>query len=132
MIEKALKYLFRQAEPYIREIDGHTYSNKELERISYNPKAAEIELNTLSSLTGYIKSGIDKMQGKMIIHVQSPTKVCLYSCLDDERKREHIATVKARVPAFNFGQFMGHEAFALICSLNLLIRLRTLQTKSFF
>lgn len=113
MIEKALKYLIGLAAPNFEEINGEQYSDKPLYRISHNPKASEIEMNTLSSLSDYIKSGIDKMHGNMIIHIQSPTRVELYSCLDDERERERIAVVSARVPDFKFGQFMGHEAFCI-------------------
>ena len=113
MIEKALRYLSIMVAPTIREIHGEQYSDKPLHRICHNPKAGKIEMNTLSSLVDYIKSDVDEMQGKMIIHIQSPTRVELYSCLDDEREREHIAVVYARVPDFKFGQFIEHENFCI-------------------
>lgn len=113
MIEKALRYLNSMVAPTIREIYGEQYSDKPLHRICHNPKAGKIEMNTLSSLVDYIESGVDEMKGNMIIHIQSPTRVELYSCLDGEREREHIAVVYARVPDFKFGQFMEHENFCI-------------------
>ena len=94
-------------------IDGEMYSDKELHRISYNPKAKEIEMNTLSSLVDYIKANVDEMSGQMIIHVQSPTKVEMYSELDMERKREYMVEVNAKTPEFSFNKLIDHEAFCI-------------------
>lgn len=113
MIEKALKYLVNLAEAKIHYVDGQTYSEKELHRISYNPKASEIEMNTLSSIVEYIKANIDEMNGNMIVHVKSPTCVALYSSLDRERRREYMVEVNAQVPEFKFNQFMDHESFCI-------------------
>ena len=49
----------------------------------------------------------------MIIHVESPTVVSLYSCLDLDRGREYIASVYAELPSFSFGKFIEHERFLI-------------------
>lgn len=113
MIKKALEYLVELAKPNFETIGGYVYSDKPLERIDYNPKAAKIEMNTLSSLIDYIKANVDEMPGKMIIHVQSPTLVQMYSELDYERKREYMVEVNASVPDFRFNQFSDHEPFCI-------------------
>ena len=113
MIKKALEYLIDLAEPHFKEVDGYLYSDKPLEKIYYNPKAAKIEMNTLSSLIDYIKANVDEMLGKMIIHVQSPTVVQMYSELDYERKREYMVEVNASVPDFSFNKFIDHEPFCI-------------------
>jgi hypothetical protein len=113
MIEKALKYIISMKKPEILEIAGHTYSDKDLERISYNPKASTIEMCTLSSLIDYIKAKIDVMSDHMIIHVKSPTCVQMYSKLDHERKREYMVEVNAQVPEFDFNRFIDHEKFCI-------------------
>lgn len=113
MIKKALEYLVELAKPNFETIGGYVYSDKPLERIYYNPKAAKIEMNTLSSLIDYIKANVDEMPGKMIIHVQSPTLVQMYSELDYERKREYMVEVNASVPDFRFNQFSDHEPFCI-------------------
>lgn len=113
MIKKALEYIVGMSAPNVREIDGETYSDKPLNRISYVPRATSIEMGTLSSLIDYIKSGVDIFPEKMIIHVLSPIKVAMYSALDAERKREYVVEVNANVPAFGFNQFMDHETFCI-------------------
>lgn len=113
MIKKALEYIVGLKAPEVLDIDGDTYSDKELHRIYYNPKAATIEMSTLTSLVDYIKGDIDTMDGSMIVHVASPTKVRLYSQLDIDRKREYMVDVEAQTPDFTYGRYMGHESFLI-------------------
>ena len=113
MIKKAFEYIVGLAEPKVQVVENQFYSDKPLHRISYVPRATSIEMNTLSSLIDYIKSGVDTFADNMIIHIQSPTRVSMYSALDREREREYVVEVKANVPAFNFNQFMDHEAFCI-------------------
>ena len=113
MIKKAMEYIASISAPNFKEIDGETYCDKPLNRISYVPRASSIEMGTLSSLIDYVKSGVDIFPEKMIIHVLSPTHVAMYSALDGERKREYVVEVNANVPAFGFNQFMDHESFCI-------------------
>lgn len=113
MLKDFIKYIVGLAEPHIQDIGGETYSDKPLHRISHIPYASEIRMNTLSSLIEYIKSGVDSFGEKMIVHVQSPTCVSMYSALDVERNRENVVEVRANVPEFSFNQFMDHEAFCI-------------------
>lgn len=114
MLKEALRYLMEDMSVVNKvEIGGKTFTDRPMHYVIHNPKANAIGLNTLSSLIEYIKSGVDKMDGKMIVHVQSPTKVQFYSSLDDERKREVIAEVVAQVPDFRFGSFYDHESFCI-------------------
>lgn len=112
MIQKALQYIVNLAEPKVQTIDGETYSDKTMHRVSFNPKAEPIQLNTLTSLVDYILSGFDT-HGKLFVHVVSPVEVKVFSALDGERIREELLTVNALVPRFIFGQFMEHEAFCI-------------------
>ncbi len=113
MEREALEYAVELAEPHVKQINGEFYSDKLLKRIVHNPKAEAIKFTTLRSLIDYIKSGTDIMSDKMIIHVESPTVVSLYSCLDLDRGREYIATVYAELPTFSFGTFIEHERFLI-------------------
>lgn len=113
MIKKALEYIVGLSEPRVQVINDQVYSDKPLNRISYVPRAKSIEMNTLSSLIDYIKSGVDSFGTNMIIHVQSPTRVCMYSALDFEREREYVVEVNAQLPRFAFDQFQDHEAFCI-------------------
>lgn len=119
MIKEALKYLIGLGEANIKEVtlpDGtvQVYSDKHLERVSkYIPRADELNMHTLSSFVDYIKAGIDTMAPKMIIHVESPVKVSLYSQLDEDRERECIVEVCAQVPGFEYERFIDHERFCI-------------------
>lgn len=113
MLKSFIQYIVGLSAPNIQDIGGVSYSDKQLHRINPIPYANEIQLNTLSSLIDYIKSGVDTFSGKMIIHVQSPVRVAMYSALDTERKREEIVTVNAQIPSFEFGRFMDHESFCI-------------------
>lgn len=112
-IKEALEYIVGLRKPEIVEIGGENYSDKQLNRIVHNPKAREIDMTTLTSLVEYIKANIDQMDEKMIIHVQSPTKVSLYSQLDKDRVREYLVEVNAQVPDFQYGKYIGHESFLI-------------------
>lgn len=113
MLKEALQYIIGLSEPNIQNIDGETYSDKQLHRISYIPKADPIKLNTLSSLVDYLTSGIDNLDAHLFVHVQSPTRVSVFSSLNVDRDRECLAEVNAQVPAFNFDHFIDHEAFCI-------------------
>lgn len=113
MIKEALQYIVGLKEPVVKEINGHTYSDKALERISYIPYASAIELSTLTSLVEYIKSNTDYLPEKMLVHVVSPVHVVLCSHLNGERKRETIAKVCANLPDFRFGRFIDTEEFVI-------------------
>lgn len=113
MIKKALEYIVGLSSPVVQEIGLETYSDKPLHRISYIPRATSIEMSTLSSLIDYIKSVVDTFGQNMIIHVQSPTRVSMYSALDCEREREYVVEVNAQLPRFVFDQFQDHEAFCI-------------------
>ena len=113
IIKEAIEHLLELGKPNVQDINGITYSDKDLEPIIYNPKARAIQMNTLTSLVDYIKAQVDEMDEKMIVHVQSPTKVSLYSALDGERIRENMVEVLARVPGFEYGRFIDHERFCI-------------------
>lgn len=119
MIKDALKYLVSLGEAKVQDVtlpDGtvQTYTDKPLNRLSKHiPMATSIKMSTLTSLVDYIKSDVDKMAEKMIIDVSSPTEVRLYSQLNQERDREEIAVVSARIPDFAFNSFMEQEKFCI-------------------
>ena len=113
MIKEALEYIVSLRKPEILEIGNETYSDKPLSRISYIPMASKISMITLTSLVEYIQAHIDDMAENMIVHVVSPTKVLLYSMLNDEREREYMAEVNAELPEFPFGNFIEHERFLI-------------------
>lgn len=113
MIKEALQYIVGMKAPEVMEIDGQTYSDKDLRRICYNPKAKTIEMTTLTSLVEYIKANIDSMSERMLVHVEDPYHVSLYSQLDSDRVREYLVEINAQIPEFRYGSYMDHESFLI-------------------
>lgn len=113
MIKEALQYIVGLSEANIKEICGQKYSDKELRRISYNPKAESIRMGTLTSFVEYLKSEADPMMNKMFVHIVSPMEVRLISRLDNERIRETLVKVVCDTPDFTYGHYIGHEEFLI-------------------
>lgn len=113
MTREALQYVVGLSEANILEINGDTYTDKQVHRIDNNLRAAAIEMNTLTSLLDYAKAFADEMSDQMLVQVVSPTEVKLISCLDMDRKRECLVNVEAMIPEFAYGRYMDHESFII-------------------
>lgn len=114
MLKEALEYIVGLKEPTVEMYNGEYYSDKPLHRVEdYIPKASSVTVRTLTSLIDYIMANIDCMAEKMIVAVESPTTVRLYSKLDENRDREYLMTAEAFLPEFRFGQFIDQESFCI-------------------
>lgn len=113
MIKGALEYIVGMRKPDIVEINGQTYSDKRLERVSYEPSAEPFRLSTLESLIKYIKSDLEVPSTSYFLHVESSTCVKLLSTLDCNRKRECLAVVNAELPRFDFEEYIPQEKFCI-------------------
>lgn len=115
MLKAAIEKILSLSEPHIEDIEGRKYVDKNLVPINKELRAEEITMNTLSSLVDFIKKSVAdfKPGHKYIIQVVSPTVVRLISDLDDDRKRETLAEVKAELPQFEFGEFIENEKFVI-------------------
>lgn len=120
MIKEALQYIVGLSEAKVQDItlaDGtvQTYSDKPLHRLQKHIPMVDkaIEMCTLTSLVDYIKGNIDSMSDKMIIQVVAPETVVLFSQLNEERYREKMVVVKARIPDFRFDTYMDQENFCI-------------------
>lgn len=113
MTRNAMEYIVEQAQPKVIELDGERYSDKRLIRIPWNERAEALRVSTLTSLVEYIKSEVDNIESKMLVHVVSPTEVQLVSSLDLDRKREVLVSAVADLPEFQYGEYIGHEKFLI-------------------
>ena len=115
MLKAAIEKILSLNEPHIELIEGRKYVDKNMTLINKELRAEGITMNTLSSLVDYIKKSVDdfKLGHNYIIQVVSPTVVRLISDLDDDRKRETLAEVKAELPKFDFGEFIENEKFVI-------------------
>lgn len=115
MIEKALKYLVNLGEAKLMDIGTGKYSDKPIHRIN-EPLADDISATTLTSLVGYLKSGMDKKSSdRLIVHVVSPHIVQLLSELNNDRQREVYIECKALTPNnIRYNNFMETEQFNIM------------------
>ena len=113
MIKEALEYIVGLSRPELVETEDGHWSDRKLSRVSYNPKAEAVKMSTLTSLVDYIKSGVDKITERMVVHVVSPLEVRLFSRLDPDRRRETLVIAQGQVPTFEYGSYMGHERFLI-------------------
>ncbi len=100
MIKEALAYVVGLSRPELVETEDGRWSDRKLNRVSYNPKAEAVKMSTLTSLVDYLRSGVEGITERMIVHVAGPLEVRLFSQLDCDRLRETLVTVEGQGPAF--------------------------------
>ncbi|MCP8383858.1 hypothetical protein NMF94_16130 [Clostridioides difficile] len=98
-----------------KEVNGVTYTTDHLIPVHSKP-VEKIGLNTLDGLIGYIKSEFDSeaKSDRLIVHVESPKSVVLYSELMASGKRNVYVDSKALLPHINFGCSLGTEEFNIM------------------
>ena len=113
MTRDALQYVVGLKTAEVLDINGGKYVDKNVQRVDKEIRASAIQMNTLTSLVDYLKAGVDSMADKMLVQVVSPMKVVVLSMLDADRKREELVDVKAMIPDFEYGRYMGNERFII-------------------
>lgn len=123
-LKEALQYITglkaQSMDPKVVEINGDTYCDKQLTRYHRFPFADAINISTLTALVDYIKGKPEELRASMILHVESPTTVRLYSGLIDERKREHLIRAEAIINQFSFDHAYDQERFLIELQANFL------------
>lgn len=122
-LKDALAYAvsLRENQDVIYYAEGKTFYDaekatlREVEPIKY---AKSLEVNSLTGLVGYLKERFDEeftkdVPTKLLIHVESPTKVRVYSPLDTDRRRESLIEAVAVLDKFPYGQFLNQERFKI-------------------
>lgn len=112
MIKDAIRYVVELGNRKEVEINGHMYSNNNLELIR-TPSISTIRVNTLTGLVTYIKSRFDGIGNrKYMVHVESPTEVCFISSFGgNDNGRDILISAKPLLPQINFNRYMGTEEF---------------------
>ena len=113
---EALEYLVNlgeKKEPII-ELDQGTFSRVSLNRVT-EPVASKLTVSTLTGLVDYIKTNVDKLEGKLLIQVKSPEEVTLYSPLNADREREKYVSAEAILPNnVAYERFLDTERFNIM------------------
>lgn len=113
-----LEKIEEMTNPCIDEVDGHTYSDKNLSLIA-EPVAAPIEATTLTSLIDYLQDNRDVLDSKeIIIQVRAHDAVWIRSNLNKDMERSLYISAWASTPSLNLNDFMGREAFNIMLQAN--------------
>jgi len=117
MIRQALEYLIDLGINYnpLVEIGGKTYSKTPLNPVK-EIGPAPLEFNFLDSLITYLKDGPDYLcKGKLIVEIESPTKLALRTQLSQKfNERFTPVLCAALVNPFPWGQFMEPDNFIIM------------------
>lgn len=123
-LKEALQYLValgeKSASPEVLEICGKTYATKDLTQYGGIEYARSLEVSSLTAVLDYIAAARAEFRQDMILHVESPKKVSLVSCLDEARRRECLLTAKANVSEFEFDRWYDQERFIMELQANFL------------
>ena len=129
MIKEALQYIVDLKKPEIVQINGDTYSDKGLNRISpvVNRAKHSVTMNTLTSFIDYIKAQVTRDglydYNKLYVHIESPTKVVAFETDNViDREKTYICSALAELPSVNYGNYYDSESF------NILLQSRFCQT----
>lgn len=112
--KESLEYLVGLAKNELEVINGQTYSTKRLQLVQ-GPIPEELEVTTLTGLVDYLKNDLDNRSEKVIVHVESPKKVSLYSPLRKDVTREKYILCRALIPEnVKFDRFLNTEEFNIM------------------
>lgn len=114
MLKEMFQYVVGLKAPEIKELNGVTYSDKELYEIhaqEHFPSA--LKVSTLSSITTYIKDNPDAIKEMpYIIHIRNYNEVALLLPLTERTKDRAVHMVAMNdVKQFRFGTPMDRELF---------------------
>ena len=115
MIAKAIDRILQLSEPVIKDINGSTYTDKELFRMDTDLRASSIEVKTLTGLVEYIFANREAFNGwrGYFLHITDERTVYLRSELDNDRKRETIMIAAAEQLNLPIGRWIEQELFLI-------------------
>ena len=109
MTKEAMEYVVELGNAETKEIGTQTFSTQRLNLVQ-EPTASEIVLRSLSGLVEYVKSEFDKLE-PLMIHVENPTKVSLFTTMNGNFNRSVLIRAEASIPHFRFSNFHDREEF---------------------
>lgn len=109
MDRSAIEKIIEAAEPHIIEKNRYNYTDKPLSVI-VEPQVKTLSLYTLSSLAELLIKDYNCMNLPIIVQVESPIKVTVYSGINcADRSREIPYAVYAETPEFKYGYWYSYE-----------------------
>ena len=123
MIAKAMDWIKVHSAPHISNIDGASWTDKQLTKVENIQSIDKVSFYTLTSLVEYLKSEVDVPNyfiKHIFINVESPSHVQVYSEVnkDNYYRRTQIAEVNAMLPVVKIGQFVDQTEFCIMLRAN--------------
>lgn len=109
MIKEAFQYLIGLGNARTEQVGTQQFSTQTYHLIP-EPTVSAITVNTLSGLVDYLKSAFDNCDS-VLVHIESPTKVYVYSHLTRDNKRSTMIEAMALLPSFSFDRYYDAEQF---------------------
>jgi hypothetical protein len=116
MIREAIEKIIEMVAPTFKEIEGMTYSSKDMKLIERDNRPGEIGVNTLSGLVEYLTDNVDKLEmANLMVHVVDHKNVRVFDKFQPNGKRNSFirAQVDSGLSEFRFGNFMDQESFCI-------------------
>lgn len=119
-LKAALEYAvdLREGQDVIFDEDKTYYDAKKATLIELDPikYATTLTTKSLTGLVDYLKSKFDDSVNTpepLLIHIEGPTTVNVYSKLDADRQRESIVAATASLERFPYGRWQDSEDFII-------------------
>lgn len=110
-LREALEYVVDLDKPEVLELNGRTFTINQVFEVAKEIVANSMKCSTLDAVCQYLNANIDDLKYSIIVHVESPTSVKVYSQLNGDRKRENVISAEAILPEFPFGRFLDRTDF---------------------
>lgn len=116
MIKEAMEHIEKMAVPEMITVDCREYSSKPLYPVEDPTPNPIRNVHTLTGLVDYLHHNVDELAfDDLMIHVESPTLVQLYSGLGGGfLVRSNYLSVQAEVPNILFDQYLDVEGFIIM------------------
>lgn len=109
MIKEAFQYIVNLGNTRTVEVGEQVYSTQPLHKVQ-EPTPSPLQVRSLSGLIEYLQSKFDS-DAKLMVHIESPTEVSVFSSFNRDFKREHLIEASAMIPSFDFDRYYNAEAF---------------------
>ena len=121
MIKEALQYIVGLNKPEVIEVNGHSYTDKRLDRIKpvVIRETSAAELSTLTSFVDCVKARVERDKSydysNLYLHIISPTCVKAYEKANElDGYKTDICRADAELPEVNFGYYYDSESFNIL------------------
>ena len=110
MLKEAIEKIVSLAAPTTFQVDGKTFSSKELVEVCPKEYHTErISVTGLDSVCKLVRNEAERIGRKVFIRAADYATVMVFSTYDDKYRRESLYRCDADTPNISFGSFMDHQ-----------------------